>query len=378
MNTTQDYTPYPHCLAGHHVHINTPLPLECGIPLESYNISYATYGTLNADKSNAIMVFHALTGDQFVTDINPITGKQGWWHQVIGQNRPIDTQKYFVICANILGGCMGTEGPKSINSKTGKRWDMDFPVITIHDMVKAHIALLDTLGIETLHTAIGGSMGGMQAMVMASLYTHRAKNIVVIGASPFLNSRNLGFNRIARQAIMSDPDWHNGNYTDHDTRPTMGLSIARMNAHMTYLSEQAMDAKFGRKLHHAGGYAYTIKDTEFQVESYLTHQGKSFVNRFDANSYLYLSRAIDYFDMCAYSPTGELARVFENSRNTFCIISISSDWLHRTHNIKKLVHALNALGLEVTFAELQSDAGHDAFLLDEPNLHKILQGFIDG
>ncbi len=369
---------YPHDLPGTHVHITQPLHLDSGYILESYTISYTTYGTLNADKSNAVMVLHALTGDQYVTDINPITGKPGWWHQVVGENRPIDTNTYFVICANILGGCMGTEGPKSINPKTGKQWRMDFPCITLGDMVKAHIAVLDILKIDSLHTLIGGSMGGMQAMIFASQYTERTKNIVIIGASPWLNSRNVGFNRTARHAVMSDPEWHNGNYADFNTSPKTGLSIARMNAHMTYLSEQAMDLKFGRTLNDCENFSYTIAHADFQVESYLLHQGTSFVNRFDANSYLYISRAMDYFDMHTYSPTGELAGAFKNSINRFCIISIASDWLHRTANSKKLVHALNALGLEVTFAELQSDAGHDAFLLDEPELHDMIRGFING
>lgn len=375
---THTHNTYPYDLPGKHVYIETPLCLDSGVVLDSYNISYTTYGTLNTDKTNAVMVLHSLTGDQYVTDINPITKKLGWWHQVVGKNRPIDTDQYFVICANILGGCMGTEGPKSINPKTNTQWRMNFPMITLGDMVKAHIALLDSLDISTLHTLIGGSMGGMQAMIFASQYTHRTKNIVIIGASPWLNSRNIGFNRTARHAVMFDPEWHNGNYADYNTSPKTGLSIARMNAHMTYLSEQAMDLKFGRKTRNNAPLDYQIPKAEFEVEGYLLHQGKSFVNRFDANSYLYISRAMDYFDMHAYSHTGELAGAFTNSINRFCIISISSDWLHRSQNAKKLVHALNALGLEVTFAELQSDAGHDAFFLDEPQLHDMIQGFING
>ncbi len=375
---TDTNTPYPHNLPGMHMRITDPLHLDSGEVLESYNISYTTYGTLNADKSNAVMVLHALTGDQYVADINPITHKQGWWHQVVGKNRPIDTHRYFVICANILGGCMGTEGPKSINPKTGKQWRMDFPCITLGDMVKAHIALLDHLGIDVLHTVIGGSMGGMQAMIIASQYTQRSKNIVIVGASPWLKSRSIGFNRTARHAVMYDPEWHNGNYADFNTSPKIGLSIARMNAHMMYLSEQAMDLKFGRKLNNRQAVSYIIENADFQVESYLLHQGTSFVNRFDANAYLYISRAMDYFDMHTYSVDGELASAFQNSDNRFCIISISSDWLHRTVHVKKLVHALNALGKEVSFAELQSDAGHDAFLLNEPELHDMIRGFING
>ena len=381
--TTQnilDISQYPQNLPGHHTRLSGEhaITLDCGMVLDDYAVAYATFGTLNANKSNAIMIFHALTGDQYVADKNPITGKDGWWSQIVGDGKVIDTSKYYVICANIIGGCMGSEGPKSINAKTGKRWGLSFPVITIGDMVKAQIALLNSLGIEQLHSIIGGSMGGMQAMYFASQYAHRTRNVAVIASSAELTPRNIGMNEVARQSIMADPKWNNGNYLDTDTMPEHGLAIARMAAHITYLSEDAMCKKFGRKLQDKECLGYSFLESDFQVENYLKYQGKSFVKRFDANTYLYVTRAMDYFNMSSVTDSGILADAFTNTDLRFCVISISSDWLHPTANSMKLVHALNAAGANVSFAEIESDAGHDAFLLDEPEFHAVLGGFIEG
>ena len=372
---------YPDSLPCEHIRMSGKkysLQLDCGVVLDDYNISYQTYGELNADKSNAIMVFHALTGDQFVSQQNPITGKDGWWASVVGANKPIDTNKYFVICANVLGGCMGTEGPKSINSKTGKRWGLSFPVITINDMVKCQVALLDYLGIDVLHSVIGGSMGGMLAMQFVSAYSQRVGNVAIVASSPQLSPRNIGFNEVARQSIMADANWCDGDYEQHGKTPQRGLAIARMAAHITYLSENAMYKKFGRNLQDKEQLGYSFLQSDFQVENYLKHQGKSFVKRFDANTYLYITRAMDYFDMDNTTDSGLLSDAFKHCENRFCVISISSDWLHPTKNSMKLVHALNGAGANVSFAEIESDAGHDAFLLDEPDLHAVLNGFING
>ena len=380
LNENYSNEDYSVKLSGHNIRLSGEhaITLDCGMVLDDYAVAYQTYGTLNADKSNAIMIFHALTGDQYVADKNPITGKDGWWSQIVGKGKIIDTDKYHVICANILGGCMGSEGPKSINKKTGKRWGLSFPVVTIGDMVKAQISLLDSLEIKQLHSVIGGSMGGMQAMYIASQYPDRLRNVAIIASSAQLSPRNIGMNEVARQSIMSDPNWNNGNYFDAGIVPKYGLAIARMSAHITYLSEDAMYKKFGRSLQDKETLGYSFLESDFQVENYLKYQGKNFVKRFDANTYLYVTRAMDYFDMHTVAKSGVLADAFLNSPLRFCVISISSDWLHPTANSKILVHALNAAGANVSFAELQSDAGHDAFLLDEPELHAVLGGFIEG
>jgi homoserine O-acetyltransferase len=353
-----------------------PLRLDCGVELTDFPLAYQTYGTLNADRSNAILICHALSGDQFVADRHPITGRPGWWQLAVGPGKVIDTDKYFVICSNVLGGCMGTVGPKEINPATGEPWGLSFPVITISDMVRAQTMLIDHLGIEKLFAVIGGSMGGMQVLEWASAYPERMLTAVPIASAPHHSAQNIAFHEVGRQAIMADPDWRGGDYLNAGTNPSRGLAIARMVAHITYLSEPALHRKFGRRLQDRDTVTFGF-DADFQVESYLRHQGSTFVDRFDANSYLYITRAMDYFDM-ASRHGGLLANAFRNSRTRFCVISFTSDWLYPTVESRTIVHALNAVAANVSFAEITSDAGHDSFLLEEPEFWKVLGGFLRG
>lgn len=353
---------------------DTPLLMDCGIVLDHWQIAYQTYGTLNAEKSNAILVCHALTGDQYVASRNPITGKGGWWTAMIGPGKPIDTDRFFVICANVIGGCTGTTGPASTNPATGKPWGLSFPVVTIRDMVRAQAALVDSLGIETLFCVAGGSMGGMQVLQWAASYPARVFSALPLATGAKHSAQNIAFHEVGRQAVMADPEWRRGRYLEEGTRPAKGLSVARMGAHITYLSEQALHRKFGRKLQDREAPTFSF-DADFQVESYLRHQGLSFVERFDANSYLYVTRAMDYFDLAA-DHDGVLARAFVGTKTRFCVASFTSDWLFPTTDSRAIVHALNAAGASVSFVELESDKGHDAFLLEEPNLFATTRGFI--
>ncbi|MGY6248688.1 homoserine O-acetyltransferase MetX [Bosea thiooxidans] len=351
-----------------------PLLMDCGVVLDHWQIAYQTYGTLNADKSNAILVCHALTGDQYVASRNPITGKGGWWTAMIGPGKPIDIERFFVICANVVGGCTGTTGPASTNPATGKPWGLSFPVVTIRDMVRAQAALIDSLGIETLFCVAGGSMGGMQVLQWAASYPSRVFSALPLATGAKHSAQNIAFHEVGRQAVMADPEWRQGRYLEEGTRPSKGLSVARMGAHITYLSEQALHRKFGRKLQDREAPTFSF-DADFQVESYLRHQGLSFVERFDANSYLYVTRAMDYFDLAA-DHDGVLARAFTGTKTRFCVASFTSDWLFPTADSRAIVHALNAAGASVSFVELESDKGHDAFLLDEPNLFATTRGFL--
>jgi homoserine O-acetyltransferase len=351
-----------------------PLLMDCGIVLDHWQIAYQTYGTLNADKSNAILVCHALTGDQYVASRNPITGKGGWWTAMIGPGKPIDIERFFVICANVVGGCTGTTGPASTNPATDKPWGLSFPVVTIRDMVRAQAALIDSLGIETLFCVAGGSMGGMQVLQWAASYPARVFSALPLATGAKHSAQNIAFHEVGRQAVMADPEWRQGRYLEEGTRPSKGLSVARMGAHITYLSEQALHRKFGRKLQDREAPTFSF-DADFQVESYLRHQGLSFVERFDANSYLYVTRAMDYFDLAA-DHDGVLARAFTGTKTRFCVASFTSDWLFPTADSRAIVHALNAAGASVSFVELESDKGHDAFLLDEPNLFATTRGFL--
>ena len=353
---------------------DTPLLMDCGVVLDHWQIAYQTYGELNADKSNAILVCHALTGDQYVASRNPITGKGGWWTAMIGPGKPIDTDRFFVICANVIGGCTGTTGPASTNPATGKPWGLSFPVVTIRDMVRAQAALVDSLGIETLFCVAGGSMGGMQVLQWAASYPNRVFSALPLATGAKHSAQNIAFHEVGRQAVMADPEWRQGRYLEEGTRPAKGLSVARMGAHITYLSEQALHRKFGRKLQDRAAPTFSF-DADFQVESYLRHQGLSFVERFDANSYLYVTRAMDYFDLAA-DHDGVLARAFTGTKTRFCVASFTSDWLFPTADSRAIVHALNAAGASVSFVELESDKGHDAFLLEEPNLFATTRGFI--
>jgi len=355
---------------------SAPLKLESGRELGPFQVAYQTYGTLNADKSNAILVCHALTGDQYVIDDHhPITGKPGWWQSLIGDGKPIDTDRFFVICPNILGGCMGSTGPASTNPRTGHSYGLDFPVITIGDMVEAQVRLIDHLGIGTLFSVIGGSMGGMQVLQWAARHKDRLFTAIPIATAPWHSAQNIAFHEVGRQAVMADPDWAAGDYRARQREPRNGLSVARMAAHITYLSEAALQEKFGRKLQSRDARTFTF-DADYQVESYLRHQGSTFVDRFDANSYLYITRAMDYFDMKA-EHGDHLANAFRGTRTRFCVVSFTSDWLYPTRDSKEIVKALNAVAANVSFVEIESDKGHDAFLLHEPVMFDTVRGFIN-
>jgi homoserine O-acetyltransferase len=351
------------------------LALDSGGRLDGLQIAYTTHGRLNADRSNAILVCHALTLDQYVASAHPVTGRRAWWPTLVGPGRPLDPARHFIICSNVVGGCMGSTGPSSINPATGAPWGLTFPVITIADMVRAQAMLVEALGVETLFAVVGGSMGGMQVLQWAADYPERIFAAVCMAAAARHSAQNIAFHEVGRQAIMADPDWRGGDYAAQGVRPEKGLAVARMAAHITYLSEPALHRKFGRELQ-SDGLSWGF-DADFQVESYLRHQGASFVDRFDANSYLYITRATDYFDLAA-SRDGVLADVFRRARDVrFCVFSFTSDWLYPTVESRTIVRALNAAGARASFVEIETDRGHDAFLLDEPVLRAALGGFLD-
>ena len=350
-----------------------PLPLDGGQSLSGVRVAYETCGSLNAEKSNAVLIFHALTGDQHVASPHPKTGKPGWWIRMVGPGLPIDTDRFFVICANVLGGCMGSTGPASL-ADDGKPWGMRFPVITIRDMVRAQVALLDALGIYQCHAVVGGSMGGMQALSFAANWPRRTRAALVIAATARHSAQNIAFHEVGRQAIMADPMWKDGDYYPSGKGPDKGLAVARMAAHITYLSEEGMHEKFGRRLQDRDEKTFGF-DADFQVESYLRYQGLSFTDRFDANSYLYITRAMDYFDL-AEEHGGRLADAFANGSARFCLISFDTDWLYPMAESRRIVHALSAAGAPVSFVELSSPFGHDSFLLDVPALDRVIDGFL--
>jgi homoserine O-acetyltransferase/O-succinyltransferase len=352
-----------------------PLALDCGRNLAPWTVAYKTCGTLNAERSNAILICHALTGDQFVASPHPVTGKPGWWLTMIGPGKPIDTDRFFVICSNVIGGCMGSSGPAETNPATGEPYGLTFPLVTVRDMVRAQAMLMDHLGIETLMSVIGGSLGGMQVLQWAASYPGRVASAMPIACAAKYSAQNIAFNEVSRQAIMADPDWRGGDYLRQDTQPSKGLAVARMAAHITYLSEAALQRKFGRRLQNPDGISFAFLP-DFQVESYLHHQGSVFVDRFDANSYLYITRATDYFDLAA-DYDGKLAEAFRGSKTRFCIISFSSDWLFPPAQNKRIAHALNAAAAAVSYVEIDSDKGHDAFLLDEPMMFEAVRGFLN-
>ncbi len=351
-----------------------PLRLECGAEISSFPVAYQTYGTLNANASNAILVCHGLTGDQYAASPHPVTGKPGWWESLIGPNKPVDTNRFFVIATNVIGGCMGSFGPKSINPATGKAYGLSFPVLTIADMVRAQALLLDHLGIQKLFSVIGGSMGGMLTLTWAALFPERVHSAIPIATAARHSAQNIAFHEIGRQSIMVDPEWREGRYLEERTFPVKGLSVARMAAHVTYLSESALHRKFGRSLQNRERVSYGF-EADFQIESYLRYQGVSFVERFDANSYFYITRAMDYFDLAQDEP---LSARFANTKTRFLVVSFSSDWLFPTSDSRAIVRALNAVAANVSFAEITTDKGHDAFLLDEPEFFAIVAGFLKG
>jgi homoserine O-acetyltransferase/O-succinyltransferase len=352
-----------------------PLKLDAGVALSPFQVAYQTYGTLNAARSNAVLVCHALTGDQHVFNRHPVTDKPGWWETMVGPGRPIDTERYFVVCPNVLGAGMGTTGPASTHPVTGMPWGLEFPVITIRDMVRAQAMLLDHLGIETVFAVAGGSMGGMQVLQWAASYPERVFAALPIACATRHSAQNIAFHEVGRQAVIADPEWRAGRYFAEGASPRRGLAVARMGAHITYLSDAALHRKFGRKFQDRANPTFSF-DADFEVESYLRHQGSSFVERFDANSYLYLTRAMDYFDLAA-DYGGVLANAFKATKTRFCVISFTSDWLFPTSESREIVHTLNAAGARVSFAEITTDKGHDAFLLDEPELIQIVGGFLD-
>jgi homoserine O-acetyltransferase len=352
-----------------------PLPLDSGQALEGAGIAYESYGTLDAARSNAVLICHALTGDQHVASAHPLTGKPGWWERMVGPGKPIDTDRYFIICANVIGSCMGSTGPRSI-APDGRPYAMRFPVITIRDMVRGTMALLDGLGIERLHAVVGGSMGGMQALSLAANWPDRAERVLVIASTARHSAQNIAFHEVGRQAIMADPAWAGGDYYESDAKPDNGLAVARMAAHITYLSEAGLTEKFGRRLQDRDAKSFGF-DADFQVESYLRYQGSGFTQRFDANSYLYITRAMDYFDI-AEEHGGKLADAFADTTARFCLVSFDTDWLYPTAESRHVVHALNATRARVSFVELSASAGHDSFLLPHKQLDRVVEGFLNG
>ena len=355
--------------------ISNPLKLDCGKEINNFPIAYETYGELNSEKSNAILVFHALTGDQYVSGKNPITNKDGWWSYVVGENKPIDTNKFFVICANVIGGCMGSYGPSTINETTDKQIGTDFPIITINDMVNAQYELIKYLEIEKLFAVVGGSMGGMQVLQFVANFPDKAKLAIPIACTSSHSAQNIAFNELGRQAIMADSKWENGFYSNYKLNPDKGLAVARMAAHITYLSEKGLQDKFGRKLQDRDSLRYGF-EADFQIESYLRYQGSVFVDRFDANSYLYITRAMDYFDL-SKQYKGNLSDAFKETKTKFFVISFTSDWLYPTSENREIVIALNSIGADVGFVEIESDKGHDSFLLDVPSFLKTLGDYIN-
>lgn len=364
-------------IEGHTAQLFTgdALTLDSGVTLSPVTVGFETYGTLNAAGSNAVLVCHALTGDQYAASKHPLTGKPGWWDRLIGPGKLLDTNKYFVICSNVLGSCLGTTGPWEVDPATGKPWGLNFPVITIRDMVRVQAALLDHMGIDKLFMVIGGSMGGMQVLEWLTTYPGRLLSAVALATAARHTAQNIAFHEVGRQAVMADPNWNGGAYYGEATKPDKGLAVARMTAHITYLSEDALTKKFGRNLQARDAVTFGF-DADFQVESYLRHQGSAFVDRFDANSYLYITRAMDYLDI-ARRYDGRLADAFKGAANVrCCVISFSSDWLYPTVENKQIAHAMNAAGVPVSFAEINSPHGHDAFLLEEPEMDQMLAGFI--
>ena len=355
---------------------NMDCNLDSGFNLKDFQIAFKTFGNLNANKDNAILICHALTGDQYVSGTNPITKKDGWWSRMVGVNKPIDTNKYYVICSNVIGGCAGTTGPKEINFQTNAPYGREFPAVTVRDMVKIQNYLIETLSIEKLFAVVGGSMGAMQALQWTIDYPQKIQNVIHIAGALKHSAQNIAFHEVGRQAIMNDPNWNKGGYNKNNIIPERGLAVARMIAHITYLSDDAMHRKFGRKLQSRDIISFGF-DADFQIESYLRHQGRSFVERFDANSYLYLTRAMDDFDLeKKFSTTIEFSPV-PNQHIRYLIISFTSDWLFPTSENRKIVKTLNYFTRNVSFTEIETDKGHDSFLLDEPELDSIIKGFLD-
>ena len=353
-----------------------PFQLDSGATLGPVTLAYETYGQLNADRTNAILITHALSGSAHAAGYHqPDESKTGWWDDCIGPGKAFDTNKFFIICSNVLGGCYGSTGPSDPDPATGKPYGMRFPVVTIGDMVRAQVRLIDHLGIDSLLCVAGGSMGGMQALEWAAHYPQRLKAAIPIATTAHHSPMLIALSEVGRQAIYADPAWNNGDYYDAGLKPDAGLAVARMVGHITYLSEASMQQKFGRRLQDQVRYGYEFR-SEFQVESYLKYKGHNFTRRFDANSYLYVTKAMDYFDLSA--ATGSVAAAFANSADLhYLVLSFTSDWLYPSYHSKELVSALTAAGADVTYLDVQSSWGHDAFLLEVETMTKLLSGFLE-
>ena len=355
---------------------NANFKLDSDYILNNFKIAFKSFGTLNKKKNNVILVCHALTGYQYVTGYNPVTKREGWWSRMVGPDKPIDTNKFFVICSNVIGGCSGSTGPKEIDVNTNSPFGGKFPSITINDIVNAQNYLLESLSIKKLFAVIGGSMGAMQAIQWSLNYPDKIKNVIHIAGALKHSSQNIAFHEVGRQAIMNDNNWNKGSYNENGKRPETGLAVARMIAHITYLSENAMHRKFGRKLQSRDIISFGF-DADFQVESYLRYQGRSFVERFDANSYLYLTRAMDYFDIVdKFSKAIEFPTI-PNKHINYLVVSFTSDWLFPTIENKEIVKKLNYFNRNVSFTEIETDKGHDSFLLDELELDFTINGFLE-
>ena len=353
--------------------------LESGASLGPITIAYETWGKLSAKRDNAVLVAHAFSGDSHAAGFypdDPEGAKPGWWDSMIGPGKGLDTDKYFVICANILGGCMGTTGPSSINPETGAPFGLDFPMMTVGDIIESQKALLDHLGISSLHTVVGGSVGGMQVLEWCVRYPDLVRSAIPIATTMRHSALAIAFNEVARQAIMVDPKWNRGNYYDSE-KPDLGLSVARMIGHVTYLSDEAMRRKFGRKLQNKANFSYGF-DVDFMVESYLRYQGSKFVKRFDANSVLYITKAADYFDLVNREPPAKSIQDIRGMEIKFLVISYTSDWRYPTYQAKELIQALKRADLDVSFCEIEADCGHDAFLIPDKRLGTLIGGFLDG
>lgn len=350
------------------------LQLDCGATISPVQVAYETYGTLNEEKTNAILICHAFSGDAHAAGISKTTGKPGWWDNMIGPGKAFDTNKYFVVCSNVIGGCAGTTGPSSINPKTGRPYGLSFPGITIRDMVRLQKMLIDYLGIDQLLCVAGGSMGGMQALQWAVSYPDHVISVIPIATTARHSAMQIAFNEVGRQAIMADPDWNNGDYYDKKP-PARGLAVARMIGHITFMSDESMRLKFGRRLRDRDKYGFDFQAIDFEVESYLRYRGSQFVNRFDANSYLYITKAMDYFDLAEGYPS--LRDALANVKARFLVISFTSDWLYPSYQSLEIVNTLRGLNKDVAYCELQSNYGHDAFLVDVAEQTEVIRGFLD-
>jgi len=352
------------------------MTLENSSTLGPVTLAYETYGELNPDRSNAVLIMHALSGDSHVAGYySNDDAKPGWWEIMVGPGKGIDTNKYFVVCSNILGSCMGSTGPGSINPKTGKPFGLDFPVVTIGDMVTAQKALIDHLGIERVLAVVGGSIGGLQVLEWCLRYPDMIVSAIPLATTPKHSALTIAFNEVARQAIMADPNWNNGHYYG-GAKPDLGLAVARMIGHITYLSDESMRHKFGRRLQDRSDFSFNF-DADFQVESYLRYQGSKFVERFDANSFLYITKAADYFDLTRQYDSGSLVKAFSRAMAKFLVVSFTSDWLYPTYQSKAMVKAMKKNCLDVSFCEIEADWGHDAFLLPNERLTALMKGFLE-